>query len=102
MIAATCLLSSRRKEGANGANVTVDVALPLAVVTTTGTGPVVESSGACRLICPGLTNQRYADLPLMVTLVTPRDVGKLPVQVAAAGARLVPQIETHSPGWIVP
>src|ERR1039458_6748712 len=88
MIPVTCLVSSRRNEGANGANVTVDVALPLVVVTTTGTLPVVASSGACRLICPGLTYHRYAGLPLMVTLVPPRDVGKLPVQVAEAPARL--------------
>jgi hypothetical protein len=39
-------------------------------------------------------------LPLIVTLVSPRAVGKLPVQVAEAPARFVPWIEIHSPGWI--
>src|SRR5580700_7603696 len=37
----------------------------------------------------------------MVTLVPPRDVGKLPFQVAVELARLAPKIDTHSPGWIV-
>src|ERR1022692_2898242 len=72
MIPATCLVSSRLKDGASGPRVTVEVALPVAVVTTTGTVPVAVSSGACKLICPGLTNQRYAALPSISTLVPPK------------------------------
>jgi hypothetical protein len=58
MMAAACLLSSNGSEGPNGARVTVDVALPPTDVTTTGTCPVAMSSGAWRLICPGLTYDR--------------------------------------------
>ena len=36
---------------------TVEAAVPALVVTTTDTGPIVLSSGACRLICPGLTKE---------------------------------------------
>src|SRR5215831_11927783 len=52
---ATCLLSRRQNDGPTAPRVTVEEAVPLDVVTTTATGPTVVSSGACRLICPGLT-----------------------------------------------
>ena len=58
MMPATCLASSRLNEGLDCASVTVDVAVPREVVTTTGTVPVAVSSGVCRLICVGLTSQR--------------------------------------------
>jgi hypothetical protein len=40
-------------------------------------------------------------LPLIVTLVPPRDVGKSPFQVTVSLARLLPYMDTHSPGWMV-
>src|ERR1700689_406309 len=103
MIPATCLLSSRLNEGAKGARMTVDVVTaPAAVVITTGTLPVFVSAGTCRLICVGLTYQRNAGSPSIVTLVPPRDVGKLPgIHVVVPMARLAPKIEAHSPGWTV-
>jgi len=62
---------------------------------------VAVSSGACKLICPGLTNWRYAALPSISTLVPPSDVGKSPFQMAVPLARLFPKIDTHSPGWMM-
>src|SRR5579862_3835368 len=100
MIPATRSPSSRRKEGPNSARVTMELALPPLVFTTTATDPVVGSSGLCALIWPGLANDRYASLPLMVTLVPPRDLGKLPDQVKVPLARLVPKIDIHSFGWM--
>jgi len=41
----------------NNYRVTLAVAVPLPVVTTTSAAPSAESSGACTLICVGLTNQ---------------------------------------------
>ena len=90
MIPAANFPLSRLNAGANSLRVTVDVALPLAVVTTTDTVPLAASSGACKLICPGLTNRRNADLPLILTLVPPSEVGKSPFQVAFPPARLFP------------
>src|ERR1700722_9050486 len=98
MTPATCLPSSRLNEGPTSPRVTVDVVLPEAVVTRTVTLPIKLSSGACRLICVGLTYQRYAGLLLMVTVVPPSDVGKSPFQIATTGARLAPKIEIHDPG----
>src|ERR1700693_3796730 len=100
MIPDTYFESISWNAGANLLSVTLDVALPLAVVATTDTVPVAVSSGACKLICPGLTNKRNAALPLISTLVPPSDVGKSPLQLAGALARLLPKIETSSPGWI--
>src|ERR1019366_1459357 len=97
MIAATCFPSSTLKEGPNWPRVAVDVTVPPPVVTATFTLPVALSSGACRLICVGLTYQRYASLLLILTLVPPSVVGKSPFQVAAALARFVPKIEIHEP-----
>ncbi len=92
MIPDTCFTaSSTRNDGANWPRVTVDVTLPLAVVTTTGTVPVAVSLGACRLICPGADkNHRYAAFPSIVTVVPPSEVGKLPVQTVVPLARLLP------------
>jgi hypothetical protein len=90
MMAETCLVSRRRKDGELGLNATVVIARPTLVVTTTTTWPVAVSSGACRLICPGLTIERYAALPLIVTLVLPRVVGKSAFQTAVPLARFVP------------
>jgi hypothetical protein len=90
MIPATCLLSRRRNEGPNWVNVTVEVAVPSEVVTTTGTVPVAVSSGVCKLIWVGLASDRYADFRLIVTLVRPSDNGKFPVQTTVELARFVP------------
>ena len=90
IIPATCLLSSKKKDGANCASVTFDVADPNDVVTTTCTDPVAVSFGACTLIYVGRTYERYAALPLIVTLVPASDVGKVPVHDAVPLARLFP------------
>ena len=68
---------------------TFDVELPKELVTVTFTDPVVVSSGACRLICVGLTYHRYVFLSLMVTLTPPSSVGKSPFHVAMVLARLL-------------
>ena len=70
----TCLATSRLNDGARDASVTVDVELPAAVVTTTGTAPLVPSSGTCGLICVGLTNQRQAGFPSIATVALPEKV----------------------------
>jgi hypothetical protein len=93
--------SSRLNEGATAASVTIEVAVPLAVVTTTGTEPVDVSFGTCKLTWVGPTNQRYAGFPSTVTLVPPRIIGKFPFHVTDEPARFVPQIEIHSPDCIV-
>jgi hypothetical protein len=64
--------------------------VPAAVDTTTETLPDVGSSGACRSICVGLTYERYAGLPLMVTVVPPSCVGKSPFQVYVWTERFCP------------
>src|SRR5580704_10582444 len=99
-MAATYGESVSRKDGEYWLNVTLAVAVPELVVTTTDAGPEAVSSGAWRLICPVLTKERNAGLPLISTLVPPRDVGKSPFQTAVPLARLYPKIVTHSPGWI--
>ena len=68
----------------------MDAAVAEPVCTTTFTGPVVESSGTCRLISVGLTYQRYAGLLSMVTVTPPKDVGKSPFQRKVPLARLLP------------
>src|SRR5580658_4058392 len=80
MMPATCLLSSNRNDGANGASVTVPEAVPPAVATTTETVPVAVSSGACTLICDGLTYSIQAGLSSMVTLAPPSVVVNVPFQ----------------------
>src|SRR5580692_10512073 len=90
MIPATCWVSRRLNEGANRSSVAVELFVPPAVVTTTGTEPVEASFGACRLIWVGLTDQRYAAFPSIVTLVPPRDSGNLPSQVMVEAARFLP------------
>src|SRR5580658_5777813 len=100
IMAATWIPSSRSKEGEYGISVTDEVAVPAAVITFTGTGPRALSSGACALICVGLTYDKYAGLPSISTCVPPSDVGKLPFHSAVPPARLVPKIEIHSPAWM--
>ena len=90
MIPDTYFPFSTLNDGEYGASVTVEVALPPAVVTTTDTVPVAVSSGACKLIKPGLTNSRNPGFPLISTLVPPSEVGKSPFQVKFPPARLLP------------
>jgi len=73
-----------------GSNVTVELAMPALLDTTTGTGPLAVSSGDCKLICSGLTKERYAALPLIVTLTLPSEVGNSPFHTAVLLARLLP------------
>src|SRR5579862_220330 len=98
MMPATCVASSKKKEGPNRANVTVDNALPMPVMITTGTTPVAASSGTCKLICPGLTYERKAALPSMVTLVPPRDIGKFPVELLVKSVEIVIQLRRRDRG----
>jgi len=56
--AAMCFESSRLNDGLSGLSPTVETVVPAGVVTATVTDPCVVSSGACTLICPGLTNHR--------------------------------------------
>ncbi len=54
-MAATKRSWSTLKDGENGFSVTVEVAFPALVVTTTDTVPIAVSSGACTLTWVGLT-----------------------------------------------
>lgn len=49
------------------------------------------------MICVGLTNDKYAGFPSIVTLVPPNEVGKSSFQTSVPLARFVPAIDTQLP-----
>ena len=90
--------------GETEATVTVWASLTsLPRFTCTDTSPGSTSKGTCALICPSETENRGEAVPLKVTLVSSKVVGRGTLSAdRIAVAKFVPKMETIAPGAPAP